>query len=94
MTEYKQWKQQEIERDGFICRECRVTSIPGHFTLMHVDHIKPLSLILAEYRIVTTEDARVCGELWDTNNGRVLCVTCHQNGDTYAGRVNSLTLVI
>jgi hypothetical protein len=92
MTEYKQWKEKVIARDGFNCQECGVSSTPGHFELMHVDHIKPLSLILAEYRITNTDGARVCAELWDTENGQVLCAPCHKNGATWAGRVNNLTI--
>lgn len=90
MTEYKTWKQQIIERDGFICQTCRVSSYKNHFVLMHVDHIKPLSLILGEHRITTVEDARACNELWDTENGRVLCAPCHKETDTWAGRINSI----
>lgn len=96
MIEYKKWKQLIIERDGFICKECHTSSFRGHFVLMHVDHIKPLSFFLRENKITTTQEARDCSGLWDIENGRVLCVDCHRSGATYAGRVvkslNSLVL--
>ncbi len=29
------------------------------------------------------EEALKCEAIWDTNNGRTLCETCHQQTDTY-----------
>ena len=45
--------------------------------LIQVHHKKSLSKIIAEEKILTLKDARKCSELWDINNGEVLCEKCH-----------------
>jgi len=51
--------------------------------MLHCDHIEPLSFLVTKHNIKTMEDARNCSALWDINNGRILCETCHRNTDTY-----------
>jgi len=89
MVEYERWKQEVIGKHGFVCEECHVASIYGHFILMHVDHIVPLSFIIKKYQIKNKEDARNCVELWDINNGRILCKPCHEKTDTYMSKANN-----
>lgn len=93
MTEYKQWKQEVIERDGFICKECNVSSFRGHFKLMHVDHIVPLSFLIKVNKIKSTKQARQCSKLWNTDNGRVLCKECHEKTPTFMRKASNYQLV-
>jgi hypothetical protein len=38
---------------------------------------KLFSQIIDEYKIKTIEEALSCEELWNINNGRTLCLKCH-----------------
>lgn len=86
MSEYKQWRQEIIQRDGYKCKDCGVESTPNRFVLMEVDHIQPLSFLLKTYSVSSREEAEKCTYLWDIDNGRVLCESCHKKTDTYAGK--------
>ena len=76
---YRQWRSDVFTRDSYTCQFC---GIRGGVEL-NADHIKPLTIILKENNITTIEDALVCEELWNINNGRTLCVQCHRTTDTY-----------
>lgn len=81
--EYRAWRNSILERDNYICQEC---SIRGGS--LHVDHIKPFSFILKKYQIKTFEQALGCQELWETQNGRTLCVPCHKKTNTWQTKAN------
>src|SRR3990167_5390480 len=70
--EYKFWRQQVFERDNYACVLCGKTG--GR---IEADHIKAFSQIKYEYKITSLEQALLCEELWDINNGRTLCKSCH-----------------
>lgn len=76
---YRQWRSDIYERDDYTCQFCDKKG--GE---INADHIKPLHLILKENTIKTTEEADLCEELWNINNGRTLCIECHRKTDTYA----------
>lgn len=40
----------------------------------------------------TVDEALVCDELWDIDNGRTLCEECHRGTDTYGYCGNQLFL--
>ena len=80
---YKQWRLQIIRRDNYTCQNCKKRG--GHD--LQVDHIKPFALILQENNIDSLEKAMNCDELWNTENGRVLCESCHKKTDTFTGRM-------
>ena len=69
---YKKWKQNVLERDGFICQECFSSS-----GVMHAHHIKPVKVILKDNNIKTAKEAINCADLWDVTNGQTLCSVCH-----------------
>src|SRR3990167_2570148 len=77
-SEYKYWRQRIFERDNYTCQECGRRGIE-----LHVDHKKPLAIIVEENNIRTTSEAVNCKELWDTNNGKTLCIPCHKETDTF-----------
>jgi hypothetical protein len=69
----RQWRSDIFTRDNFICVLCGKRG--GY---LEADHYpKMFSTILEEYKIKTLEEALVCEELWDINNGRTLCKKCH-----------------
>lgn len=75
--EYKLWRKAVLERDEFICTDCK---LKGGWNrgmkkriMLQVDHIKPFALY-PELRL-------------EINNGRTLCTKCHKKTDTYG--VNS-----
>lgn len=39
-----------------------------------------------DYNITTINEAIDCKELWDVDNGRVLCIPCHKKTDSYGSR--------
>lgn len=70
LREYEPWKSSILERDK-CCVWC--SSLKN----LEVDHIKPLNDIVLEFGVTNESEARECSELWDVNNGRVLCKECH-----------------
>lgn len=81
--EYKIWRENVFKRDNWTCIMCGVRSQRGKKVILNADHIKSFSLIIRENKIRTIDDAKLCPELWDINNGRTLCQDCHKKTDTY-----------
>jgi len=76
---YNNWRLSVFERDSFTCQDCGDDS-GGN---LNADHIKPFALILKENNIKNFELAAKDEDLWDTNNGKTLCVSCHKKTPTY-----------
>jgi len=70
---YRQWRSDVFTRDDFTCQECGKR---GCYIVAH--HIKAFSVIFAEYKIKTLEEALTCEEFWNINNGLTLCEECHK----------------
>ena len=66
---YKEWVKEIKLRDRF----CVLCNKEGS----HVDHIKPLSLLLGYFDLKTIKEALSCPDLWQIENGRFLCKECH-----------------
>lgn len=81
-SQYKQWRDSVFQRDEFTCKFCYTVG-----RKLNADHIKQFSLILIENNIKTFEQAILCKELWDINNGRTLCLDCHTKTETFARRL-------
>lgn len=75
---YKQWRTSCFKRDNFICQFCKQRG--GR---LNVDHTKPFSVVLKENKITSIEEAYSCNELWNLDNGRTLCISCHRKTDTF-----------
>lgn len=75
---YRKWRFEVFKRDNFTCVICSKNK-----TYLNADHIKPFATLLDKYNIKSREDARNCSELWDLNNGRTLCCSCHKKTDTF-----------
>lgn len=78
---YRQWRSDIFERDNYTCQNC---SIRGG--VIHADHIKPFAVILRENNIKSVDEALVCEELWNLNNGRTLCIDCHKKTESYLNK--------
>ena len=73
MPEYDLWRSKVFQRDNFTCQICGERDV-----VLNADHIVPFSYILLMEGIRNTADARVCDFLWDIDNGRTLCKSCHK----------------
>ncbi len=77
LPEYKEWHAIILKRDNYKCVLC------GSNERLEVDHKKRFLFIVNENNLRTVEDARNCKELWDPDNGRTVCHSCHLTTDTY-----------
>lgn len=75
---YRQWISDVFSRDDFTCQKCfnRGGKLNAH-------HKKALSIIIRENNIKIFEEAEICEELWNINNGITLCLDCHKKTDSY-----------
>ena len=71
-SRYRQWREAVFVRDGYQCVFCGAHSRQGQHLRLEGDHIAPWALY-PELR-------------YDVNNGRTLCVACHEQTPTYKGR--------
>lgn len=78
----REWRTAVFRRDDFTCQHCQQRG--GELQADH--HPRTFEHIIRENQIKTLDDAHACPELWDTNNGRTLCVACHRSTDTWGGR--------
>jgi endogenous inhibitor of DNA gyrase (YacG/DUF329 family) len=73
-SKYSEWRTQIFTRDDYSCQNCHIRG-----GILHADHCPiPFATIVERYKLRTLEAALKCAKLWDTNNGRTLCKTCHQ----------------
>jgi 5-methylcytosine-specific restriction endonuclease McrA len=71
--EYRQWRSDIYTRDDYTCQMCGTRG--GE---LNVDHFpKSFASIYHENNIVSFEQALNCEEFWNINNGRTLCLPCH-----------------
>lgn len=80
---FRDWRVDVFERDDYTCQMCNKRSCAGDRFEINADHIKPVCRIVHENKIKTIEDAISCRELWDRDNGRTLCVSCHKSVTVY-----------
>jgi len=70
----RQWRSDVFTRDDFTCVLCYKKG--GY---LEADHYpKMFSVIFHENSIKNLEEALACEELWNINNGRTLCRSCHE----------------
>ena len=82
LFQYRDWRRKGFERDNYTCVLCNQNG-----GMLHFDHYpKSFAQIIKENQIKTVEDALVCKEFWDLNNGRTLCINCHRKTSNYGNR--------
>lgn len=80
MAENRQWIRQCMYRDRYTCQECKIESTGVN---MQVHHKKQFAQILRDNEINSVEKAKLCGELWDIDNGITLCKSCHKLTESF-----------
>ncbi len=71
--EYKNWVRTIFKRDDWTCKCCKKRG--GD---LEVDHYpKMFYKIISDNKIKNYQEAILCDELWDLDNGRTLCKKCH-----------------
>ena len=75
---YSEWRMAIFQRDNFKCVQCGNGS-----KAINADHIKKFAEMLQENNVKSVKDGLACDPLWDTANGRTLCVDCHKQTDAY-----------
>ena len=79
---YRQWISDIFTRDDYICRLCGVRG-----GALVADHYPDSFLIIFNRNnIKSLEDALNYEELWNINNGRTLCKSCHLKTENYGKR--------
>ncbi len=78
----RQWRSDVFTRDKFTCVKCG----DNEGRNLEADHIIPLSIILKNFKIKSFNESIGCELLWDINNGRTLCISCHKKTDTYGSK--------
>lgn len=81
---YRQWRSDVFTRDNFTCQFCGQRG--GE---LNADHIQSFSSVIKDNKIKTLEDALLCEELWNINNGRTLCHKCHKTTDNYGRKARA-----
>ena len=84
-SRYNMWREYILKRDDFTCQTCGV-----HGGKLCVDHIEPFITIIARNNVTSYEEAITCKELWEVDNGRTLCLTCHYKTPTFGSKVLKL----
>lgn len=70
---YRQWRSDVFERDGFSCVLCGKNKC-----YLEADHYpESFANIFDRNAIKNIEHAWQCEEFWNINNGRTLCLECH-----------------
>ena len=77
--EYRQWRSDVFTRDNFTCQDCGSKNGNGKSVHLEAHHIKEFNEIIVENNIKTFDEAKFCEELWNINNGKTLCVQCHNS---------------
>lgn len=71
---YKKWRKSIFQRDNYTCQICSKRN-GGRIEADH--YPKKFIDIIKEFEIKLLKDALSCKELWEINNGRTLCLECH-----------------
>lgn len=72
-AKYREWTNQILKRDNFTCQNEECGKRGGD---LEVDHY-PIKFSEIMKTTISFEEAINSKLLWDTNNGRTLCLSCH-----------------
>jgi len=84
----KTWKKDIFARDNYTCQLCEVRG-----DKLNADHIEAFSLIMAKHNIDTIQNALICADLWNIENGRTLCEPCHRKTENYGYKASKQLLL-
>ena len=77
---YRQWRSDIFQRDNYTCQLCGTSG--GRKNPLNAHHIVEFADIIEKNEIITLEEAMVCEELWNINNGITYCEDCHKEEHT------------
>jgi len=85
---YYTWRRAVFARDNATCVLCGASRHGPRKTraALEADHIVRFADLLKFHRITSVDEAMSCASLWDVNNGRTLCKSCHTATTTYGTR--------
>ena len=82
-AEYARWRTAIFTRDSFTCVLCGAKNGNGKSIYFEADHYpKPFAEILLGSNIKNLEEALGCSEFWNLDNGRTICLECHNKTKT------------
>ncbi|MCR4334753.1 MAG: hypothetical protein NUV47_03455 [Patescibacteria group bacterium] len=84
MPIYQRWKQEIMNKCGSKCQMC------GSSNNLQVHHLDSFYSIIKQYNITSIEKAFECKQLWNVDNGEILCKNCH---DKMESSINRQTLM-
>jgi hypothetical protein len=91
-TQYLQWRLLILKRDGFRCQLC-CSSIKDNKSLrLEVHHPKRFDDVCIENNVTTIEQALVCKELWNLDNGISICYSCHKDIEKLRTKLRNIFL--
>jgi len=74
-AEFRNWKLNICDRDNYTCQ---MPNCDKSEKLLDAHHVIQYAIIVNKNNIKTLEQALSCKELWDINNGIILCKKCHR----------------
>lgn len=84
----RKWDKSVREKYNYVCQKCGKQTRDWRLLVSH--HIKSFSNIIHENKIKTLEEALNCEELWNIDNGTVLCQNkCHKEFHRKYGKGNN-----
>jgi 5-methylcytosine-specific restriction endonuclease McrA len=83
--QFIQWRNDIFYRDDFTCQDCGISKV-----YMEAHHVKSLAQLVKENNLKTIDEAMLCPEVWNTNNGKTLCLKCHGKTHNYKGRCHKI----
>lgn len=72
---YTNWRKSVFEMGNYTCDKCGDNK-GGNLVAHHKD---PFAVIFQRNKITSLEEAFLCKEFWDVNNGLTLCELCHED---------------
>lgn len=70
---YIGWRTKVFIRDNYTCVWCG----DGRGGNLEADHIIEVKTIFDKHKLTNIDEILACEALWDIDNGRTLCKTCH-----------------
>ena len=75
--EYNEWRSIIFDKDNYACQVCYTKNVKGKRVYLYAHHLISFLTIIKKNKISTLQNAINCKELWNTENGVVLCRKCH-----------------
>ncbi|GAG25756.1 unnamed protein product, partial [marine sediment metagenome] len=71
-SKFAEWRNKIFKKDNYTCQCCKKRGFK-----INAHHIRSFSQLVKIFKIKTSKEGRECRELWDIENGIILCKNCH-----------------